>query len=117
MGNMQRTEMGLKEYEKTTTQLFSNINTSDTYTMCLWGISQVADLLTWNINLGYRVSLAKFFEESPIHVAMYEIDKDRSNKRHLESQKKYYLDFMFWSNSVSCPTLPSRYTFRDAPEE
>merc|ERR1712039_23125 len=86
--------------------------------MCFFGVSQVIDLLKWNITIGTAVNMAQFFNDMPLHVAMYELDRgDEDGERQLESMKRYYLDFMFWSNSVSCPALPARYTFKDAEEK
>jgi len=118
--NIERKEMGLAEYTKAIEGVCSSINTQDTYTMCFWGVSQVIDLLRWNFKIGYSISMARFFEDDPIHVAMYELDpadKAEDGGRHLESRKRYYLDFMFWSSTVSCPRLPKRYIFVDAPED
>lgn len=118
--NLERKEMGLAEYTKAIEEFYRNINTRDTYTMCFWGVSQVIDLLGWNFKIGTRISMARFFEDDPIHVAMYELDpaeNEEDGKRHLEARKRYYLDFMFWSNAVRCPRLPSRYVFLDAPED
>lgn len=117
--NIERKEMGLAEYTKAIEEVCGNINTQDTYTMCFWGVSQVIDLLRWNFKIGTSISMARFFEDDPIHVAMYELspeDKERDGGRHLECRKRYVLDFMFWSNTVHCPRLPRRYDFRDAPE-
>lgn len=118
--NLQRKEMGLEEYGKAVNHLFSNINTNDTYTLCFFGVSQVIDLLKWKLTIGTTVSMARFFEDMPLHVVMYEIDKGNDkdkSERQLEPMKRYYLDFMFWSNSVSCPALPARYIFKDAEEK
>eukprot|EP00418_Pyrodinium_bahamense_P029737 CAMPEP_0179145980 /NCGR_PEP_ID=MMETSP0796-20121207/70467_1 /TAXON_ID=73915 /ORGANISM="Pyrodinium bahamense, Strain pbaha01" /LENGTH=696 /DNA_ID=CAMNT_0020846423 /DNA_START=99 /DNA_END=2186 /DNA_ORIENTATION=- len=118
--NLERKEMGLARYTQAIAELYQNINTEDTYTMCFWGVSQVIDLLCWNFKIGANIPMAKFFEDDPIHVAMYELEPleegQEDDKRHLESRKRYYLDFMFWSSSVHCPRLPKRYAFKDAPE-
>jgi len=42
---------------------------------------------------------------------------DPSNERQLESRKRYYVDFMFWSNSVDCSKLADKYQFVDAPKD
>eukprot|EP00415_Alexandrium_ostenfeldii_P002475 UN2475 len=118
--NIDRKGMGLAEYTKAIEDVCRNINTQDTYTMCFWGVSQVIDLLRWNFKIGTSISMARFFEDDPIHVAMYELDskdKEDDGGRHLERRKRYYLDFMFWSSSVRCPRLPRRYDIFDAPEE
>lgn len=117
--NIERKEMGLADYTKAIEEVCGNINTQDTYTMCFWGVSQVIDILRWNFKIGTSISMARFFEDDPIHVAMYELDgedKALDGGRHLEKRKRYYLDFMFWSNSVLCPRLSQRYDFLDAPE-
>mmetsp|Transcript_8337 Transcript_8337/g.23464 ORF Transcript_8337/g.23464 Transcript_8337/m.23464 type:complete len:483 (-) Transcript_8337:234-1682(-) len=119
--NFERKNMGLAEYSKAVEEVYQGINTEDTYTMCFWGVSQVVDVLNWNFKMiGTTVSMVPFFEDCPIHVAMYELEPaepGQDPKRHLESRKRYYLDFMFWSNSVKCPKLASRYNFIDAPHE
>merc|ERR1711862_813324 len=70
--------------------------------------------------MGMTVDMAHFFEEWPIHCVMYELDStklQKDDKRHLESRKRHFLDIMFWSNFVKCPSLPSRYVFADAPAD
>mmetsp|Transcript_71081 Transcript_71081/g.179415 ORF Transcript_71081/g.179415 Transcript_71081/m.179415 type:complete len:502 (-) Transcript_71081:160-1665(-) len=120
--NFERNKMGLTNYNEVLDETFRNVSLEDTYTMCFWGVSQVIDVLGWQFKIGTNISMARFFEESPLHVAMYEIERPTNNGRgkksefrHLESMKQYYLDAMIWSNTVECPTLPSRYIFQDAP--
>jgi len=127
--NLMRNKMRLSSYTDAVDEVFRDIKTEDIYTMSFWGVSQVIDLLDWNFRIGpWPISMGRFFEDSPIHVAMYEYEGPAANssdieddgnirRRHLESDKRYYLDFMFWSNKVKCPTLPKRYIFRDAAEE
>lgn len=120
--NFERSKMGLANYSEAMDETFRNVSTEDTYTMCFWGVSQVIDLLAWQFKIGTNISMARFFEESPLHVAMYELERPsngnsgrNADQHHLESRKRYYLDLMFWSNAVDCPSLPSRYIFQDAP--
>merc|ERR1719350_417893 len=118
--NLERHKMGLASYSEAVGETFRNISLDSTYTLCFWGVSQVVDILGWQFKLGTTISMARFFEESPIHVAMYEIEipvgQSPAEQRHLEHQKQYYLDFMFWSNTVKCPDLPKSYIFEDAPQ-
>lgn len=117
--NLERAKMGLAAYSEAVDELFEEVSLEDTYTMCFWGVSQVIDLLSWQFRIGYNIDMARFFEDSPIHVAMYELSRSEGDeeKRHLESRKRYILDLMFWSSTVQCPSLPSHYIFRDAPED
>lgn len=115
---LERKDMGLASYSKAVEGVTRQINTKDLYTMSFWGVSPVIDLLGWQFKIGASISMARFFEDCPIHVSMYELERREAangDKRHLESQKRYYIDFMFWSNAVSCPKLPQRYKFVDAP--
>mmetsp|Transcript_56862 Transcript_56862/g.122987 ORF Transcript_56862/g.122987 Transcript_56862/m.122987 type:complete len:445 (-) Transcript_56862:77-1411(-) len=116
--NLVRAEMGLNDYSREAKEVFRSISTKDTYTMCFWGVSQVIDLSRWTFEFKIgSVAMARFFEEWPIHCVMYEVQPQdlETNKRHLETLKLYYLDVMFWSTTVRCPQLPSRYVFLDAP--
>lgn len=117
--NLQRNRMPLKEYSKAVDDVFHNLDLESTYTMCFWGVSQVIDLASWNFNFPLGVfSMARFFEDCPIHITFYELDGSKLNNddgRHLESRKNYIMDLMFWSSTVRCPSLPSRYVFLDAP--
>jgi len=118
--NLERKEMGLAEYNRAINNIYSEINTKDTYTMCFWGASMFIDLLNWKFKIGTSIAMARFFEDDPIHVALYELGpaaEGQDPTKHLESRKRYYVDFMFWSNCVQCPRLPARYVFLDAPEE
>lgn len=120
--NLERSKMGLPSYSEAVDEVFRTITSEETYTMCFWGISQIIDLVDWQIKIGYSVSLGKFLEGSPLHLVMYDLATPQESaleagRRHLESNKSYYFDFMFWSNVVECPDLPSRYVFRDAPQE
>jgi len=114
---------GFAEYNKSVEELFRNINLKDTFTFCSWGASQWIDLLRWKFvlnDLVGQISMGRFFEDMPVHVCMYELEAgalEQCQNRHLESRKKYYMDFMFWSNAVECPSLPSRYAFVDAPKD
>jgi len=123
--NLERKEMGLDAYTKAVNEVFSSVNLEDTYTMCFWGVSEVIDLLRWDLKMmKTRISMARFFDDDPLHGCMYEIERNphqgdarNGDRRQLETQKRYYLDFMFWSNSVSCRRLPENYNFHDASEE
>mmetsp|Transcript_129679 Transcript_129679/g.258704 ORF Transcript_129679/g.258704 Transcript_129679/m.258704 type:complete len:441 (-) Transcript_129679:121-1443(-) len=123
--NLERKEMGLAAYAKAVDEVFRCVNLEDTFTMCFWGVSEVIDLLGWDLKMmKTRISMARFFDDDPLHGVMYEIERsprreDETNgeRRQLESTKRYYLDFMFWSNSVMCRRLPQAYQFYDAAEE
>lgn len=116
--NFLRKTMGVSEFSEAVGDMLQDLDLSATYTMCFWGVSQVIDLLNWNFKFPIgNIAMARFFEESPLHICMYELElKDKAqDDRHLESRKKYYLDVMLWSNLVECPELPKKYVFRDAP--
>lgn len=117
--NLMRKEMGLPAFSEAVETMVQSLDTSATYTMCFWGVSQVIDVLNWNFKFQIgNIAMARFFEEWPIHICMYELNREGTEDvRHLESRKKYYLDFMFWSNLVECPQLTKRYVFRDAPHD
>jgi len=118
--NLERKEMGLAEYSKAAEEVYRNISLENTYTLCFWGVSPVIDLLCWNFRFGATFSMERFFQDDPLHVAMYELEpatEGTDEKQHLEARKRYYLDFMFWSTTVHCPRLASRYAFLDAPED
>lgn len=129
--NLMRNSMGLPTYTERVEEVFRQINVDDTYTMCFWGVSQYIDLLQWRFDLVTYMAypMDTFFANNPIHVTMYEHEpvitnsdtedeeSYRRERKHLESEKRYYLDLMFWSTKVRCPALPEKYTFRNAPEE
>lgn len=120
--NLDRAKMGLSRYSAEVQLALKNMRTTDTFTLCSWGVSQVVDPLRWQFKIGTYISLARFMEDMPLHIAMYELlpaeDGGQRQELHLESRKNYYLDFMFWSSLVEySPSLASRYVFQDAPEE
>jgi len=121
--NLRRKEMGVAEFAKAIREALERMSTSDTFTMCFWGVSPVIDLLNWQFTFSRWTTfdMGGFFGDSPLHVAMYEFlpedGDDPSDKRQLESRKRYYLDFMFWSNIVDCSKLADKYVFVDAPKE
>jgi len=118
-----RRDLGLAEYGRMMTEVMQGINTQDTYTFRLWGLSQMLDVLNWQLKIGARIGLAHFMKEFPIHVCMYDLGNDSSRNSHgaekgpqLETHKRYFFDMMGWSNVVKCPSLPSRYDFEDGPD-
>jgi len=123
--NLERKEMGLTPYSTAVNEVFKNVSLEDTYTLCFWGVSEVIDLIGWELKLmKTKISMARFFNDDPLHGVLYEIERSpqqgagtNGERRQLESSKRYYLDFMFWSNSVMCRRLPETYQFFDAPEE
>merc|ERR1712062_680751 len=115
---MLRKGMGTAAFRRETERMFKNVNTSDVYTMCYWGVSQAVDMVGWQFTFGGTIDMGRFFDAWPIHVCMYELDTTLTSlddQRHLESRKVYYLDFMLWSSKVMCWELPVRYRFLDAP--
>jgi len=120
----ERKEEGLKEFSKNCNTLLQDIDLSSTYTFCFWGVSQLLDVLHWKFRLGFGATfdMSTFFEEWPIHCCMYEIDrptKEEADHRHLEVWKRYYLDFMIFSNTTTAVEKNEQflktYTFMDAP--
>lgn len=75
-----------------------------TYTFGFWGISQLFDALKWEIQgltLGSSIDFNRFCGGPPVHQVLYTLDKPSgkgNDQRHLESRKKYYLRFAFWSS-------------------
>lgn len=73
-----------------------------TYTFGFWGISQLFDALKWELlTPGSSVDFNRFCGGPPVHQVLYTLGKPKGNgsdQRHLESRKKYYLRFAFWSS-------------------
>lgn len=117
---IERKKLGYDKYKQEVGDVVDAINTEDTYTFCYWGPSPFIDAVQWQFRFGTVIPMAQFLEEWPLHFVMYELDKEAAgtaNSRQLESQKRYFLDFMFWSTTQEDITrnLPSRYAFQDAP--
>jgi len=117
--SLMRRDIGLSEYSRMCQDVVKSINTEDTYTFRLWGLSQLLDVLGWQLKIGARVSLEHFMKDFPVHLCMYDVDADDGREvRHLESRKRYFFDLMGWSNLVSMsPALAERYSFQDAPND
>lgn len=115
--SIMRRDLGLAEYSRMCQEVLQGINTEDTYTFRLWGLSQLLDVLGWQLKIGARVSLDHFMKDFPIHICMYDVDTNcGKDAHHLESQKRYFLDLMGWSSKIRIsPELPGRYIFQDAP--
>jgi hypothetical protein len=121
---VERKAEGLKEYTKTCQGLLEEIDLSATYTLCFWGVSQLLDVKNWRFIfkqsswIGATVPMARFFEEWPIHTVMYELEPGHDGK-HLESRKRYYMDYIVWSSTVPAvadnEAFTSAYTFCDSP--
>ncbi|CAE7900333.1 unnamed protein product [Symbiodinium microadriaticum] len=119
--SLMRRDVGLAEYSRMVQEVESSLNTQDTYTFRLWGPAPFLDVLNWQLKMGARVSLDHFMQDFPIHVCMYDLpdghDQTSDDPRHLESKKRYYFDFMGWSNVVSiAPAIFQRYVFQNAPD-
>eukprot|EP00913_Durusdinium_trenchii_P014376 g13484.t1 len=121
--SLMRRDMGLSEYSKMIQEIEGTLNTEehrpdptrpqDTYTFRLWGPAPFLDVLNWQLKMGAR--------DFPIHVCMYDLpachENGHGDPRHLESKKRYYFDFMGWSNAVTiAPVIFDRYVFHSAPE-
>lgn len=89
--NLERNKMGLASYTEAVAEMFSCISTEDTYTLCFWGVSQVIDLLRWQFKIGMNISMATFFEKSPLHVTLYEREKPpaAAGPRNAEAEMGY----------------------------
>merc|ERR1719443_986908 len=94
------------------------IDTEKTYTLSFWGISQMIDGLKWEVKAGItNTSIAHFLADWPVHVVMYELERDEECRngvrKHLESKKRFYFDFLIWSSSIPAVGLPMRYDIMD----
>jgi len=118
---LEREASGLGAYTAEARRTLAEINTSDTYTFCFWGCSRIVDVQQWKFRFAtMHVDMSTFFQEWPMHGVMYELlpaAPGSSDDRHLESRKRYYLDFMFWNSQIDVSEcLPERYNFMDAPK-
>jgi len=115
--------MGVSAYKAAVNSLMEGMTTENTYTMCFWGCSQVVDVVIWQVSFSRAISgmeMDTFFANNPLHGVVYELDwtgVSSEDRRHLESRKRYYADFMFWSNKVKPTHLPESYNFIEAPTE
>lgn len=118
---LSRNKISLAQYREDIDLLSANINTEDTYTLCLWGPSRVADwrngIIRDLLPFGMTVNIESFMEGYPLHFALYELAHEEGETRHLESRKRYVADVVFWSSSCRCSSLFQRYNFLDAPDE
>lgn len=114
-----RNGMRMEEYREVLERITNDFNTEDVYTLCFWGISRFVDVITGallGINPLGSLSINSFLEEWPAHMVMYFLeDAEDDDPRHLERRKSYCVDIMFWSTSMLCPQIASRYTFFDGP--
>lgn len=122
-----RKEMGLERYRREVAEkVLKNLNTRDVYTFQFWGVSQIVDTLGWKFKFGRlpAVDMRTCFGDWPLHAVMYELDPElvaasnfAQDGKHLESLKRYYLDFMFWGSPAECGEVKNMYAFLDAPAE
>jgi len=97
----------VSEYKEEITKL--EFQMGYTYTFNFWGISQWLDRLNWQVIMplvGMRVSVNDFCGRPPVHVVIYSLKSDESEKgetRHLHHRKNYIFDLAFWS-SISRPS-------------
>eukprot|EP00929_Paragymnodinium_shiwhaense_P076189 TRINITY_DN39127_c0_g1_i1.p1 TRINITY_DN39127_c0_g1~~TRINITY_DN39127_c0_g1_i1.p1 ORF type:complete len:484 (-),score=109.01 TRINITY_DN39127_c0_g1_i1:385-1836(-) len=117
-----RESMGIKPYKKAAEQLMKDLETEYTYTFSFWGCSRVVDMTRWqfNFSMAMKVSMDTFFTGNPLHGCMYELcvppesAQDGKEVRHLESMKRYYMDFLFFPNYMTMDHLVDKYNFKDA---
>jgi hypothetical protein len=72
-----------------------------TYTFCFWGISQMLDVIQWQVRgviPGVTVNFNKFCGQPPVHLVLYTLDDSEDESRHLQSRKNYYFHCAFWSS-------------------
>jgi len=112
---LRRNAMSASDYRQAVQGVVDSINTTDTYTFCVWGCSRYIDVMSSSFTtpaLG-SWSYAGFLDEWPAHFILYGLDDSESDPRHLERKKKYYVDVMVWSSDMDLPKLPQRYCFED----
>lgn len=99
---------GVKEYIRLMDETLKNLSTDKVYTFCIWGLSQFADWMTWEICggkllAGRRLSLNQVVGNRPIAVTIYALEEnnDAEDRRHVASRKEDCLQFAFWSDTNS----------------
>lgn len=121
-----RADLGLDRYRSEVENVLDTLNVENTYTFCFWGISRIVDTLSWKFKFGKMPAFGMnlCFEDWPLHCVMYELDPElvasssfEQDGKHLESLKRYYIDFMFWGSPLPCSGLPAMFDFADAPVE
>eukprot|EP00928_Gymnodinium_smaydae_P079432 TRINITY_DN63365_c0_g1_i1.p1 TRINITY_DN63365_c0_g1~~TRINITY_DN63365_c0_g1_i1.p1 ORF type:complete len:507 (+),score=103.25 TRINITY_DN63365_c0_g1_i1:74-1522(+) len=128
---MRRTD-GFSKYVAAMKEVVENLSTDKVYTFCFWGTSPFADVINWKAwggVPGLWLNVNRFCGAPPLYVAMYELLGDEEQKqreeasvaadapkttavarkaavprRHLRSQKRYYLHFALWSQKVPLDT-------------
>jgi len=78
-----------------------------TYTFAFWGISQFLDGIQWRIQkvVPFKpIDFNLFCGTPPVHIMLYTLDQNTTEKRHLQSRKRYYFRLAFWS-SPKPPTV------------
>lgn len=113
---MCRSAMTAAEYRIAVQSAADEINTEDTYTLCLWGVSRHLDVLRSSfadIPLLGSFSYASFIDDWPAHFVLYSLEENDTDPRHLERRKDYFVDVMVYSSAMSVPTLPWRYRLLD----
>lgn len=122
--NLQRRQMGIRPYAQAVNDIAKNLTPEDTLTVAVWGFSHFVDVIGWQLHLNRlfgAVPVTRFWGNSPAHFVAYELEDEPDgtpSKRHLESKKEYFVDFLVFSNVVQNDELPSKYIFEDAwPQE
>jgi hypothetical protein len=103
-----RRTQGVKEYIRLMDSTLENLSTDKVYTFCIWGLSQFADWMTWEICggkllAGTRLSLNQVVGDRPILVTIYALEEDNNAeyRRHVASRKQDCLQVAFWSDTGS----------------
>ena len=107
---LRKNAMPASEYRRRAEAITAALDTSTTYTFCVWGISRFANMLDWTACgvLPRPLPLSWSLYDWPTHLVCYELAAESSGRgsarsaaasggTHRESRKRYVWDAMVWS--------------------
>lgn len=95
---------GVSVYIKALRDTINSLSTDKVYTFSFWGISKYLDIMQWEVcgglMPGVKMDFNKLCGSPPVFFTIYSlqgISKQDKDQRHLQSRKRQYFRFGFWS--------------------
>eukprot|EP00931_Biecheleriopsis_adriatica_P035944 TRINITY_DN20725_c0_g1_i1.p1 TRINITY_DN20725_c0_g1~~TRINITY_DN20725_c0_g1_i1.p1 ORF type:complete len:390 (-),score=68.00 TRINITY_DN20725_c0_g1_i1:79-1224(-) len=91
---------GTRSYIDAMNSAIDNLSTDKVYTFCFWGVAQFIDVINWELRglwPGFRMDAQKLSGDPLVYVVAYDLLDHRTEKRHVESRKRYYFKVALWS--------------------